>query len=78
MCLHWIKENILVFVIFAQTTQNPMTFVKKKMYVKDCKHIDLSTKGKMSVAMFEEMQSEETTISSNGDRVSDLVREDNI
>ena len=32
----------------------------------------------MSVAMFEEMQSEETRISSNGDRVSNLVREGNI
>ena len=32
----------------------------------------------MSVAMFEEMQSEETTISSDDDRVSNLVRESNI
>ena len=32
----------------------------------------------MYVSMFEEMQSEETTISSDGDRVSDLVREDKI
>ena len=32
----------------------------------------------MSIAMFEEMQSEETTISSDGDRVSELVREANI
>ena len=35
-------------------------------------------KRKISVAMFEEMKSEETTISSDGDRVSDLVREGNI
>ena len=48
------------------------------MYVKDWKHTELNTKGKISIAMFEEMQSEETTISSNGDRVSDLVREGNI
>ena len=47
------------------------------MYVKDWKHIELNTKGKMSIVMFEEMQSEETTISSDGDRVSDLVREGN-
>ena len=32
----------------------------------------------MSVAMFEEMQSEETTISSDDDEVSDFVREGNI
>ena len=32
----------------------------------------------MFVAMFEETQSEDTTISSDGDRVFDLVREGNI
>ena len=32
----------------------------------------------MSIAMFEEMQSDETTISSDGDQVSNLVREGNI
>ena len=32
----------------------------------------------MFVAVFEEMQSKETTISSDGDWVSDLVREGNI
>ena len=51
---------------------------EKKMYVKYWKHAELNTKGKMSVAMSEEMKSEETTISSDGDRVSDLVREGNI
>ena len=35
-------------------------------------------KGKMFVAIFEEILSEETTISSDGDQVSDLVREGNI
>ena len=48
------------------------------MYVKYWKHTELNTKGKMSVAMFEEKKSEETTISSDGDQVSDLVREGNI
>ena len=51
---------------------------ENKMYVKESKHTELNTKGKMSVAMFEEMQSEETTVSSDGDRFSDLVREGNI
>ena len=50
---------------------------ENKMYVNDWKHTELNTKGKMSVAMIEEMESEETTISSDGDRVSDLVREGN-
>ena len=48
------------------------------MYVKYWKHTELNTKGKTSVAMFEEMQSEETTISFDGDQVFDLVREGNI
>ena len=51
---------------------------ENKMYVKDWKHTELNTKGKMSIAMFEEMHSKETTISFDGDRVSDLVREGNI
>ena len=51
---------------------------ENNMYVNDWKHTELDTKGKMSIAMFEEMQSEETTISSDGDRVSDLIREGNI
>ena len=51
---------------------------ENKMYIKDWKHRELNTKEKMSIAMFEEMQSKETTISSDGDRVADLVREDNI
>ena len=51
---------------------------ENKMYVKDWKHTKLNTKGKIFIAMFEEMQSEETTISFDGDRVSDLVREGNI
>ena len=48
------------------------------MYVKDWKHIKLNTKGKLVVANIEEMQLEETIVSSEGDRVSDLVREGNI
>ena len=48
------------------------------MYVNDWKLTDLNKKGKIYFSMFEEMQSEETTISSDGDRVSDLVREGNI
>ena len=51
---------------------------ENKMYVKDWKYTELNTKGKMSIAMFEEMQLEETTISSDGDWVSDLVREGNV
>ena len=67
MCLHWIKKTILFFchVCIDNTESNDVC--EKKMYVKDWKHTELNTKGKMVVEMFEEMQSEETTISSNGD-----------
>ena len=51
---------------------------ENKMYVKDWKHTELNTRGKMSVEMFEEMKSEETTISSDGDRFYNLVREGNV
>ena len=51
---------------------------ENKMYIKDCKHTELNTKGKMSVTMFEEMQSEETTISFDADRASNLVKEGKI
>ena len=45
------------------------------MYVKYWQHIELNTKGKLFIANIEEMKTEETTISSEGDQVSDLVRE---
>ena len=51
---------------------------ENKMYVKYWQHTWLNTKGKIPVANFEEMQSKETTISSEGDQFSDLVREGNI
>ena len=78
MCLHWIKENILVFchVCIENTKSNDVC--ENKMYVKYWQHIELNTKEKISVANFEEMQSEETIVSSEGDRVYDLVREGNI
>ena len=45
---------------------------ENNMYVKYWKHTKLNTKGKMSVANFEEMQSEETILSFEGDQVSNL------
>ena len=78
MCLHWIKENIVFFLHVCIDNTKSNEVCDNKMYVNDWKHTELNTKGKMSVAMFEEMKSEETTISSDGDKVSDLVREGNI
>ena len=70
------KYYFFCHVFIENTESNDVC--EKKMYVKYWKHTELNTKGKMSVAMFEEMQSEETTISYDGDRVSDLVREGSI
>ena len=46
-------------------------------YVKHWKHIEINPKGKMPLASIEELESEEIKISSDGDRISDLVREGN-
>ena len=70
------KYSCFCYVCIDNTKFNDVC--ENKMYVKYWKHTELNTKGKMFVAMFEEMQSEETTISFDGDRVSDLVREGNI
>jgi hypothetical protein len=47
-------------------------------YVKSWKHIELNVKGKMPLARLEEIESNETIVSIDGDRVSDLVREGKI
>ena len=70
------KYSCFCDVFIDNTKSND--FCENKMYVNDLKHTELNTKGKMSVAMFEEMELDETTITSDGDRVSDLVREGNI
>jgi hypothetical protein len=46
-------------------------------YVKAWRHTELNIKGKMPLASSEEMESNETIVSVDGDRVSDLVREGN-
>ena len=70
------KYSCFYHVCIDNTESNDVC--ENKMYVKYWKHTELNTKGKMFVAMFEEMESDETTISSDGDRVSDLVREGKI
>ena len=70
------KYSCFCHVCIGNTKSNDVC--ENKMYVKDWKHTELNTKGKMFIVMFEEIQSEETTISFDGDRVSDLVREGNI
>ena len=46
-------------------------------YVKSWRHTKLNVKGKIPLASSEEMESNETIVSVDGDRVSDLVRECN-
>ena len=46
-------------------------------YVKPWKHNEINLKGKMPLASFEELESEDIAISIDGDRISDLVREGN-
>ena len=46
-------------------------------YVKPWKHNIINLKGKIPLARFEELESEEIAISTDGDRISDLVREGN-
>ena len=46
--------------------------------VKSWRHIELNVKGKMPLASLEEMESNETIVSVDGDRVSDLVGEGNL
>jgi hypothetical protein len=47
-------------------------------YVKAWRHIELNVKGKMPLASLEEIESNETIVSVDGDRVSDIVREGKI
>ena len=88
--LHSIKTNLSANVFALDKRKYSCSFhvcinktksnnvCENKMYVKDWKHTKLNKKGKMFIAMFEEMQSEETTISSEGGQFSDLVREGSI
>ena len=40
--------------------------------------MEINTKGKMTLASQEELESEEITIASDGDRILDLGKEDNV
>ena len=57
---------------------NLQKFVKNNEQLrKHWKHIKINPKGKMPLASIEELESEEIKLSSDGDRISDLVREGN-
>ena len=77
-CLHLTVESNHVFFIFALKMLNLQKFVNiTNNYVKHWKHIEINPKGKMPLASIEELESEEIKISSDGDRISNLVREGN-
>ena len=46
-------------------------------YVKPWKHNEIKLKGKMPLTSFEDLELEDIAISTDGDRISDLVREGN-
>ena len=46
-------------------------------YDKPWKHNEINLRGKMPLASFEELESEDIAISTDGDRIFDLVREGN-
>ena len=48
-----------------------------KNYIKHWKHTEINPKRKMPLASIEELESEETKISSDGNRILDLVRKGN-
>ena len=47
-------------------------------YVKPWKHNEINQKGKLPLASVEELESEDMSISTDGDRIFDLVREGNL
>jgi hypothetical protein len=51
---------------------------KNAGYVKAWRHVELNIKGKMRLAILEEIESNETIVSIDVDRVFDLVREGKI
>ena len=65
---HICTENVESIEVCENITNN---------YVKHWKHTEINPKGKMPLANIEELESEEIKISSDGDRISDLVRQGN-
>ena len=49
-----------------------------KNYVKYWRHIEINPNGKMPIARFEELESKDISISSDDDRIQDLIREGNV
>jgi hypothetical protein len=71
------NESCFCSVCIEDTESIDICENKNAGYVKAWRHIELNVKGKMPLASSEEMESNETIVSVDGDRVFDLVREGN-
>jgi hypothetical protein len=71
------NESCFCSVCIEDTKSIDICENKNAEYVKAWRHTELNVKGKMPLASSKEMESNETIVSVDGDRVSDLVREGN-
>jgi hypothetical protein len=71
------NESFFCSVCIEDTKSIEICENKNAEYVKAWRHTELNIKGKIPLARSEEMESNETIVSVDGDRVSNLVREDN-
>jgi hypothetical protein len=72
------NESCFCSVCIEDTKSTEICENENAEYVKAWRHTELNTKGKMPLASSEEMESNETIVSIDGDRVFDLVREGNL
>ena len=78
MGLHLIDEMTLFCLVCINDSESiDICENENAGYVKAWRHTELNAKGKMPLASLKEMESNETIVSIDGDRVSDLVREGN-
>jgi hypothetical protein len=71
------KESCFCSVCIENTQSIEICENKNAEYVKYWRYIELNIKGKIPLAISEDMESNETIVSLDGDRVFDLVREGN-
>jgi hypothetical protein len=78
MGLHRRNDSCFCSVCIDDSESTDICENENAGYVKAWRHVELNVKGKMPLASLEEMESNETIMSVEGDRVSDLVREGKI
>ena len=75
---HRRNESCFCSVCIEDTKSIDICENKHEEYVKSWRHIEINIKGKIPLASLEEIESNETIVSVDGDRVFDLVREGKI